>query len=480
MAKPQIDYTAKDYDGFVSSMVENIQSLLPEWTSRTPSDPGMVLIELFAHAADILSYYGDRIANEAFLTTATQRSSVLDIAAMLDYVPAGNQAAQTVVTFTFEPGSGIVTVPADARVSTASAEAAVVGRDPVEFTLDEALVVDTAVTTQGSVAVTEGRWVLDEVLGTSDGEAKQQFTLFEPNVVDGTVQVYVDSGAGPEAWGYYRHLLDATSTAAAFTLYTDAEGFVYIVFGDGANGRIPPIGSDIIATYRIGAGADGNVGANTLVELVEPIPTVVAVTNPNGAVGGANPETLEDIKENAPRSLRAIDRTVTVQDYADLAVRSSYVGKAKASSDLYTNVLLYVAPRGTASGTVSSLNKTNLLNYLAGRMLVGTSITLADPTYVEIDVEVDVQAWSTFRQADVQRGVEQTLSTFFAYANVDFGLSISQGDILARLIDVPGVRYLDIRTLSRTGDLVLRNIALSDHEIPIAGTITVNVTGGIV
>src|SRR4051812_44587271 len=77
--QPVIDYVTKDYDGFRQAMLSQIPLLLPNWKSRGESDFGVVLIELFAYVADILSYYQDRIANEAYLSTATQRRSVTEL-----------------------------------------------------------------------------------------------------------------------------------------------------------------------------------------------------------------------------------------------------------------------------------------------------------------------------------------------------------------------------------------------------------------
>jgi hypothetical protein len=83
--KPQIDYVTKDYDGFRQAMLSQIPLLLPNWQSRSESDFGVVLIELFAYVADILSYYQDRIANEAYLSTATQRRSITELLRLVGY-----------------------------------------------------------------------------------------------------------------------------------------------------------------------------------------------------------------------------------------------------------------------------------------------------------------------------------------------------------------------------------------------------------
>jgi hypothetical protein len=83
--QPVIDYVTKDYEGFKQAMLGQIPVLLPNWNDRSESDFGVVLIELFAYVADILSYYQDRVANEAYLATATQRRSVTELLRLIDY-----------------------------------------------------------------------------------------------------------------------------------------------------------------------------------------------------------------------------------------------------------------------------------------------------------------------------------------------------------------------------------------------------------
>ncbi len=83
--QPIIDYVTKDYEGYRQAMLNQIPLLLPNWTDRSESDFGVALIELFAYVADILSYYQDRVANESYLATATQRRSVTELLRLIDY-----------------------------------------------------------------------------------------------------------------------------------------------------------------------------------------------------------------------------------------------------------------------------------------------------------------------------------------------------------------------------------------------------------
>jgi Baseplate J-like protein len=84
-AHPDIDYLAKDYQGFRRLMLDRLSLLVPDWRERSAADLGMVLVELIAYAADNLSYRQDAIANEAYLATARQRVSVRRHARLVDY-----------------------------------------------------------------------------------------------------------------------------------------------------------------------------------------------------------------------------------------------------------------------------------------------------------------------------------------------------------------------------------------------------------
>ena len=80
-----IDYLVKDYAGFRQALLEFIPTRMPAWTERSEADLGMMIMELFASTADTLSYMQDRVANEAFLDTASQRRSVAGHLALIDY-----------------------------------------------------------------------------------------------------------------------------------------------------------------------------------------------------------------------------------------------------------------------------------------------------------------------------------------------------------------------------------------------------------
>ena len=73
---PAVDYTNKDFASLRQAMLALARYRLPEWTDQSPSDLGILLVDLFAYMGDVVLYYQDRIASESFLQTAGERRSV--------------------------------------------------------------------------------------------------------------------------------------------------------------------------------------------------------------------------------------------------------------------------------------------------------------------------------------------------------------------------------------------------------------------
>jgi len=85
------------------------------WHPGGANDYQTMFVELWAYLADILTFYQERVANEAYLGTASQRDSLLRLVSLIDYRPAPGAAASSLVAFTAAKGRS-ATVPAGFRV----------------------------------------------------------------------------------------------------------------------------------------------------------------------------------------------------------------------------------------------------------------------------------------------------------------------------------------------------------------------------
>jgi hypothetical protein len=100
------DYTSRDYLSIRQDLVNRAALNIQEWDSADASEFGNVFIDLWAYMGDVLHFYIDRAASETFLSTATQRESVLAIANLMDYSPAsarGSRGTCTVRLTSFPP-----------------------------------------------------------------------------------------------------------------------------------------------------------------------------------------------------------------------------------------------------------------------------------------------------------------------------------------------------------------------------------------
>lgn len=97
--RPAIDLLTKDYAGFVQLLGDWVRVRNPAWADLSPAALERVLVELLAHHGDMLSYYQDRVANEAFLDTASQRSSLRQHATLLGTRLFDGAAAETLLAF---------------------------------------------------------------------------------------------------------------------------------------------------------------------------------------------------------------------------------------------------------------------------------------------------------------------------------------------------------------------------------------------
>jgi predicted phage baseplate assembly protein len=181
----------------------------------------------------------------------------------------------------------------------------------------------------------------DEVLGSGDGSPWQSFALrklpltYSPAIrreggsaVQSSLQVMVQG----VRWQQRHNLLDAKPGDRSYTAAEDDTGRTVVGFGDGVNGaRVTTGRNNVHATYRWGQGRSGNLAAGAIVTLVDSLPGLQAVTNPEPTSGGADRESADQIRANAPASIRTFGRAVSIDDYTSLTLSFPGVERARAA-----------------------------------------------------------------------------------------------------------------------------------------------------
>jgi hypothetical protein len=360
-------------------MVARIPALCPEWTDHNATDPGIMLIEVFAVALEEQLYRQNRVLPKHMIEYLNMIGVAL--------TPASVAKATLVFTLS-EPQAFDVTIPAGFEVATAA-------KSPVVFTTDEDLVI-TAGEPSGTVAASNATQIDDEVLGSSDASADQRFYVANVPVLD--ITVLVDEGGGSDTWD---EVDDFTLSGPADTHYVLKAGTGEVLFGDGEHGKVPAAGTNNIkaAPYRFGGGVQGNVGAGTIAKLRSSHAYVASVTNPEAAAGGGDEEALEDAIERGPtEQLKTRNRAVTAEDFETLTLESS-TGIARAMAlplfdpahpmiETPGVVTVIAMPKG--GGELSQALRDAIRAYLDERRLVTARVFVNHPDYVPVIVEATV------------------------------------------------------------------------------------------
>ena len=118
------------------------------------------------------------------------------------------------------------------------------------------------------MTVTQGLLVNDEAVGFSEGFASMAYSLYEIGVVRESVTVDIVTGDVTTRWVQVDSMLESGPADQVFIVTIDANGVAFISFGDGANGLIPPAGSNIFASYRVANGASGNISSSGVITVV--------------------------------------------------------------------------------------------------------------------------------------------------------------------------------------------------------------------
>src|ERR1700743_3237615 len=119
-----LDYRVGTYGLFFQRMLDQIHSYsipdgpnagthpLAALTTRSQDDPAISLLDAWAVIADVLTFYQERIANEGYLRTATERRSILELAREIGYELSPGVAASVYLQFTVEEivGAALPTV----------------------------------------------------------------------------------------------------------------------------------------------------------------------------------------------------------------------------------------------------------------------------------------------------------------------------------------------------------------------------------
>jgi uncharacterized phage protein gp47/JayE len=299
----------------------------------------------------------------------------------------------------------------------------------------------------------------NEVLGAGDAtQSLQTFAIKKPPLtfvpaptatgIQTTLQVTVND----IIWKQADSLAFLGPTDRGYVVRVQDDGTTSVIFGTGAHGaRLPTGVENIKATYRSGIGRPGNVRAGQL-NLLQTRPLGVKdVNNPLPATGGADADTRDQARRNAPQTVTALDRLVSVADYATFARTFAGVGKATSRRLIESGrPIIHVTITGQENAPIApdSLLLTSLKQALhdLGDPSLPIEVAISPLAFLFISAGVRIGADRVWEP--VVAAIRAKLADTFSFDNRDVGQDVFLSEVITAIQTVDGVEYVDVDALA--------------------------------
>ena len=330
----------------------------------------------------------------------------------------------------------------------------------------------------------------------------------EPGREAARVKLLAGVSPGDSIWQWYpqRDLLSSESTDRHFVAEVDNDGYAHLRFGDGELGRKPDACTSFTATYRVGNGSSGNVGADTIRHLVfrdKVSDGSLEPRNPLPARGGSEAEPMSEVKLFASGALRKdLQRAIVADDYARLAERNRKLQKAAAElrwTGSWYEARVAIDPHDTTELAGA------LLQEIAGDLhsyhRVGHDLAIVPADYAPLEIELTVCVLAHYQRGHVEAALLESFSNrilpggkrgFFQPDELTFGSDVYLSRLIATAQAVQGVESVTVKVLKRrfldpsgeieSGVLPLEatEVARLDNDLsfPENGKLTLKMIGG--
>jgi predicted phage baseplate assembly protein len=300
-----------------------------------------------------------------------------------------------------------------------------------------------------------------EILGSGDGSKPfQRFALRQPPLtyissssatgVESTLRVYVDE----VLWTEVPYLFGHGPNERIYSTWTDDENVTTVQFGDGLTGARLTTGQDNVrAVYRRGIGTVGLVKTGQLTAAMTRPLGMREVTNPLPSEGAADPEGLDEARDNLPLQVMTLDRVVSLVDYEDFCRAFAGVRKALAIETWdgeRRGIFITVAGAGGAAINPGSDVYDNLADALRkyGDPHVPITLETYRPALFRIDATVTYDP--SYVPDRVKPAIEAALRAAFDFDARSFGQPVALSEVISVIQRVEGVVAVDVNELFRT------------------------------
>ena len=388
--------TELDFDTIKS----NLQTFLNQQSQFTDYDfegSGLnVLLDILAYNTHYNAYYLNMVANESFLDTALLRDSVVSHAKALGYVPHSMKAPIATINFSVAAANmadGTLTIPAGYSFLSNQIDSKV-----YNFVVLDDITVSKANSSYyfENLDISEGQLITYSFNHNQSANPKQVFTLPDNDIDTTTIKVGVSPTSTTTDIAVYNlvtDILDITNTSQVYYLQETKNGQYQIYFGNNVIGKSLPDGAVVSVTYLVTNGTSANkannfVGALTLTDSLNQTQTNFTVTPVSAASGGAERESVDDIKFGSAAQFATQNRLITTKDYESYIKKNypavdsiSVWGGEEETPKAYGKV--YIALKPKQDYYISETEKQRIIDeIISPKSVVSVDTIIRDPEYL--------------------------------------------------------------------------------------------------
>lgn len=452
---PHINYINQDYDSFLEMFYQLISEEFSNWSRYNENNLGNAYGKFLSMIGDIEVFYQNKMINQLMLPTTTLRKYAILSCKMLGYkmhsaIPSKIEQVQIEISEKDQP----FTIPAGYPVGTKSINSS---GEYIPFETNTDLIYQPGETTK-IVSATSGTTIPMELIGTSNGKPNQEFILELRKAIDDFYVIYINENNVYKTWIETKSFIGQGSKDIFMTKVDELDR-TFIIFGDGINGRIPPVNCDAYCTYRVGGGYNTNLSAGTVTENKGNISDILSIVNLTVAKDGLDRETIEEAKQNAPIFFKSTERAVTKSDFKTQCLKVKDVKRANAIS-IGSIVDVFIATNDITS-IPTEAKKTEVYNYLNERKIITSIIIINEANFPKIDITLTGKVKPEFRQDIARDIIETMLIGLLSISTKDF----QEGERI-------GIIYKNLISIEELDSVVITKFA--SIPIPYAKTQTAN------
>ena len=436
----KLQVTELDFDDIKNNLKTYMKNQT-EFTDYNFEGSGLsTIIDLLAYNTHYLAMNANMAVNEAFLDTATLRSSVVSHAKTLGYTPRSARAPVAYVDVTLNSFTG-----GSATIAKGTKFTTKVNDSTYGFVVNSAQTVSpvNGVTRFVNLPIYEGTLVTAKYTVDS-ANLDKKYMVTDARADTTTLKVSIQNSVSDTTLTTYSLATDisqVTKTSNVYFLQEVEDGKFEVYFGDGVVGSKPTDGNIVILEYIV-TNKDKANGASVFSGTSVGGESDITVATLVSASGGAEPETIESIKYNAPLDYSSQGRAVTTQDYktivpqvyADTKAIQVWGGEDN-NPPRYGQV--YLAIKTQSGVNLTQAQKDSIVKLLDGYNVASVRPTIVDPeiTKLRLTSNVKFDSKSTTNTATSIETIVTNVLTTYNNSDLQNFDGVFRFSKLSRLID---------------------------------------------